>query len=183
MVAAFAIKADRAALMAAKPRRVPGSMSTKKFAGALPCLIEHGFRCGLRQFAQRIRNHHQVMLFAGKAGAQILLEPLRLLDNRRFALLRQTLAHGDPTGVRFDQRGLLKLRKLFSGGEQRCTRSSAEIEQAGNFMLCGARNLISANTRLDSRIRCGQSAPRDKRRDALLWQQQEWKNRRPYSAR
>src|ERR1051325_10026320 len=27
------------------------------------------------------------------------------------------------------------MRKLFSGGEQRCTRPSAEIEQAGNFRL------------------------------------------------
>ncbi len=36
----------------------------KKFASALPCFVEHGFRRGLRKFAQRIRNHDQIMLLA-----------------------------------------------------------------------------------------------------------------------
>src|SRR6185437_2923395 len=48
----------------------------KKFPGAFPCLVEHGFSGGLRQLSQRVRNHYQVMLFAGQTGAQILLEPL-----------------------------------------------------------------------------------------------------------
>ena len=45
----------------------------QKFAGALPCFVEHGFCRGLRQFAQRIRNHDQIVRLTGQAGAQVLL--------------------------------------------------------------------------------------------------------------
>ncbi len=61
----------------------------KKFAGAFPCFIDHGFSGGLRQLSQRVRNHHQIVLFARKSGAQVLLQPLCLLGRTRNRFARQ----------------------------------------------------------------------------------------------
>src|SRR6185312_3279514 len=75
------------------------------------------------------------MLLAGKPRAQVLREPLGLLNDRRLVLIGQAFANGNPAGVGLNQCGLLKVRKLFCGSKQCCTRASAEIEQAGNFSL------------------------------------------------
>src|ERR1041385_4757405 len=147
-----------------RSRRVNGGKATagprldqyKVSVGATPCLVEHRFRRGWREFSQSIRNDYEIMFLARKTGAQIFLQPLRLPDYKRLALLSHEPADGDPAGIGLKQCGLSKLRKLFGRSEQRCTRPSAEIEQAENFRLWCAQLDFCKNAR-DSSIISGQS--------------------------
>src|ERR1041385_4628224 len=96
------------------------------------------------------------MLFTNESETQILPEPLCLLDSRQLASLRNTFTDPYPTGIGFKQCSLLKLWKLFGRSEQRCTRPSAEIEQAGNCHVRRTQLDFRKNAR-DSRIGGGQS--------------------------
>jgi hypothetical protein len=73
------------------------------------------------------------MGLAGKTGAQIKLSPLSFTYRRRGTLPRQALSQRDPIRVGLEQRGLLEMLELFSGGKERGARAGAEIEQAGDL--------------------------------------------------
>ena len=135
MAAAFASNADRAALMAAKPRRVPGSMRTRNLPAHFHALLSAASSRGLRQLSQRVRNRYQIMLFTRKTGTQVLPEPLGLRNNRGFALLGKTFARGNPATANTSNVGCRSCGNCFHGSEQRCTWTSAKIKHAGNFFL------------------------------------------------
>src|SRR5947209_19923992 len=91
-----------------RPRSVDGGETTARsrfddhqiFAGALPSFVKDRFRRGLWKLSQRIRNHDEIMLLTKKAGAQVLLEPLRLWKTGRLACPANRFPMGIQPGSR-----------------------------------------------------------------------------------